>query len=283
MSLVLYLALAETAFGMAFLQCFVPRSALGQGFGKTVSAIVFFCQLGAWIGMRRLLPPVRDEALEAAWAAGLVSLLFWFAYFVAFNYDNRSLHNGLAVAATLAQLAGLVAVARVLANHFGSHLFRDAFDFVPKTEALFISLVFGALASALCLGSVTMAMLIGHWYLVESNLSIRWLQSFCLVFLLSLALKAGSMGLSFYLGVVADPYGLRGFLDRAVVANNMLFQLRLLVGLAIPTALGVMAWRAAAIRSTQSSTGILFPAQIVVFLAEMVGAAMIRGLSGLYF
>ena len=63
----------------------------------------------------------------------------------------------------------------------------------------------------------------------------------------------------------------------------MLVSTRMVIGLIVPAALCFMAYRAAAIHSTQSSTGILFPTMIVLFMSEMIGAALIRGFSGLYF
>lgn len=282
MAQVFLLTLLEVAFGMAFIQCFVPRAALGQGFGKTVSTIIFFCLLAPALLLGFLMPPSDGGDLVLLRAALLVSCGFWFAYFVAINYDHPPLHNGLASSATVAQLAGLVGVAGLLARDYLRMDGLDGETLGPSGDLRFASLLFGMLTSGLALGSVSMAMMIGHWYLVESSLSISWLKGACLVFLVSIALKAGAMAFSIYLGAAADPYGAQGFLDRTIYMQPQVFLTRAIVGIAIPAALGFMAWRAAAIRSTQSSTGILFPAQIVVFLAEMIGAYLVVGLGGLY-
>ena len=58
---------------------------------------------------------------------------------------------------------------------------------------------------------------------------------------------------------------------------------RFTVGLVVPAGFCVMAYKSAAIRSNQSSAGILFPAIVVVFMGEIIGLFLtVKGLEGIY-
>ncbi len=279
MSFVLYLTLIETAFGMAIVQCFIPRSALGPGFGKTISATIFFCLLFPLLGLKKLMPWMTPGDVAALRIAGGASLAMWFAYFVALNYPKERLLFFIAVWGTLAQATMLWGNAWILARHFYSP--GGGTGYGPSMQGLILALSLGTAASSCLLGTVTMAMLIGHWYLVIPGLSIKWLKGGCAAFGVALAFKTVTIAISLTIGAMSDFFGAQGFLDRYILGNLTLFCLRDLVGIFLPACLAWMAYQAAAIKSTQSSTGILFPAMIIVYLGEMIGTYLIVGLSGL--
>ena len=104
MLLVLYLTLLEVAFGMSAVLLFIPRPALGPGFGKTISSIVFFCLLGPILLVRYMLPSARPDLLTPIQVTGGLSLLFWFLYFVSLNFERDSLQRKLSALATSAQI-----------------------------------------------------------------------------------------------------------------------------------------------------------------------------------
>lgn len=281
MLLVLFLTLFEVAFGMSAVLIFVPRSALGPGFGKTIASIVFFCLLGPVLLAGRMLPSARADLLVPIQVAGGLALIAWFLYFVAMNFDQAPLQRKLAALATAAQLIAIVLSCRLLAAYF--HGIASGEDFGPSLSQLMLTLNSGVFASALLLGTVSMAMMIGHWYLVIPGLAIRWLKGACIVFGVSVGLKALTVGLSLVIGMLSNPFGAQGFIDtfRNDPLTLLFFVVRVVVGLVIPAVFAFMAYRAAAIRSTQSSTGILFPAMIVAFLGEMIGTYLIIGFAGL--
>jgi len=72
--LIFFLSMVEISFGMAVVQIFIPRSALGPGFGKTISSIIFFCLLGPVLMARKLLPAHEIGFLFEIQASGLVAL-----------------------------------------------------------------------------------------------------------------------------------------------------------------------------------------------------------------
>lgn len=279
--LVLYLTLFEIAFGMSAVLLFVPKSALGPGFGKTNGSIVFFCLLGPVLLARRMLPDARPDLLTPIQIAGGFALLFLFLYFVCLNFDREKLQRKLLALATAAQILAIVFTCRLLAAYF--YEVGSGADIGPTVTQLMWTLNTGIFASAFLLGTVTMAMMIGHWYLVIPGLAIKWLKGACLAYGGAVVLKALAVTLSLIIGVLSNPFGMQGFLDlfRTDMLTLLFFAVRVVVGLVIPAAFCVMAYRAAAIRSTQSSTGILFPAMIVVFLGEMIGTYLIIGFAGL--
>ncbi len=286
LSLVLYLTLLEIGLGMGAVHLFIPRSALGPGFGKTISTSIFFSLLFAMLGLRRFLPSDEGDLFSAVRAAGWSAIGFWFAYFVALNYPREGFQRILILIALFFQVALVLATSLLMARHYWALGHPAAQAEVPEelgttVPQLFLSLAVGISSSGLLLGSVTMAMLIGHWYLVIPGLAIRWLKGSCLAFAFAIVFKALSVWLSMTIGVRSDPFGAEGFLDRAILSNLIFLTLRYFIGLLLPAVACGMAYRSAAIRSTQSATGILFPAMILVLLGEMIGSYLIIGLWGL--
>jgi hypothetical protein len=242
---------------------------------------VFFCLLGPVLLARYLLPSADTGLFAPLQAAGGVALALWFLYFVLMNFESDLAPTLLALGATFAQAVTLAVAARVLAGYF--HEFRATEELGPTLRQLTLALTFGVFASAMLLGAVSMAMMIGHWYLVIPGLAIKWLTGACLAYGAAIALKAVAVAFSFVIGLSTHPFGPQGFLDQFRVdpLTMIFFAVRVMVGLVIPAVFCVLAYRAAAIRSTQSSTGILFPAMIVVFLGEMIGTYLIIGFAGL--
>lgn len=281
MNLVLYLTLVELCLGVSAIHCFVPRAALGMGWGKTISTIAFFCLLGPVLAAHILLPQAGGDGLTGIRVAGAAGLVVWFVYFVVLNYDRPKLERTLVVSGTLCATAMLILTCRHLTQYFYAIGSTEVIG--PTQASLMLSLTLGTFSTAFLTGSVLMAMLVGHWYLVESGLPISWLKGACLAFGGAALIKVVAIGVSVVIGMISNPYGPQGFLDDFRVDSLLVlfFSVRLLVGIAIPLVFAVMAYRAAAMRATQSSTGILFPAIVVVFMGEMIGTYLISGLAGL--
>lgn len=228
-----------------------------------------------------MLPEARADLLTPIQIAGGFALVFLFLYFFFLNFDRERLQRKLLALSTSGQILLIVFSCRLLADYF--HGVGSGVDYGPSVAQLMWTLNTGIFASGLLLGTVTMAMMIGHWYLVIPGLAIKWLKGGCLAYGAAVGLKALAVALSLIVGMMTHPFGMEGFVDafRTDLLTMLFFMVRVMVGLAIPAAFCVMAYRAAAIRSTQSSTGILFPAMIVVFLGEMIGTYLIIGFAGL--
>ena len=127
-----------------------------------------------------------------------------------------------------------------------------------------------AVAASLLLGSVSLAMLLGHWYLVIPGLPIRHLRRMTWFLAVCIALRA-ALGLV-SLGA-ARPIPALGVLSAWQVAGGItafFFWQRVAIGLVAPAILTFMVDRTVRISSTQSATGLLFVAMIFVLVGEMI-------------
>ena len=115
----------------------------------------------------------------------------------------------------------------------------------------------GALASIALLGSVNLAMTLGHWYLVVRGMSIDPLKR------LTHATLAASI---VRLLVVAS-----ALFVAPAVWRDIFFWMRALWGLAIPLGLYPMVWGTVKIRSTMAATGILYVDVVAVVIGEVLG------------
>jgi hypothetical protein len=124
-----------------------------------------------------------------------------------------------------------------------------------------------AVASALLLGSMTAAMLLGHSYLVSPSMAIEPLKNQIALVGWSLAGRTllAALGLLPFVGRVQGlgwPPDFGGFWCLMLAA-------RWFIGLVAPAVIAWMAWQTAKIRATQSATGILYAGVILVFLGEL--------------
>jgi hypothetical protein len=130
-------------------------------------------------------------------------------------------------------------------------------------------LIAGELSSAALLGTATTAMLMGHSYLIAPSMSLTPLLRLLVGFFAALLLRAmiSGFGLWFWVG----EHSLAA-LDEVAIFLPM----RWGIGFVGPLVLGIMAWKTAKIRSTQSATGILYVVVILTFLGELVGQVLLR-------
>lgn len=134
------------------------------------------------------------------------------------------------------------------------------------TELLTLSIA-GSVSSSLMLGAVLVSMILGHWYLVDTSLSIaplrdgaRWL---VVAVLLRWAIVAAVL---LYGGFEALKVGRAA--DLIFSTGGLFFMFRTLMGLVAPLLLTGLIWQTVKIRSTQSATGLLYVASFLVLFGE---------------
>jgi hypothetical protein len=124
------------------------------------------------------------------------------------------------------------------------------------------------LSSALLLGSTVSAMLLGHTYLVAPTMSIEPLRQ--LVWWI-----AGSIAARAIIACIATASGSQAGGELSMRLSGqfglVIIAARWIIGLVGPAILAWMVWQTARIRATQSATGILYAAVIMVFLGELLG------------
>ncbi len=125
--------------------------------------------------------------------------------------------------------------------------------------------------SALLLGAVTVGMLIGHWYLIDTGQSLDPLFRIFKFFFTSLVIQTIFMAilpaLIFFFG---DPQTLESIRHLWSEHPVLLFA-RVLVAQVGPLGLSFMIWRTLKIPHTMAATGLFYVALLGVFVGEILG------------
>jgi hypothetical protein len=135
------------------------------------------------------------------------------------------------------------------------------------------------LASAFLLGSVSSAMVLGHWYLVTSDLSIDPLKSLSLLFISTLTVRLLLILLTiglYWVSGEASNQPLQLLVN--LYAYGVFFWFRLLFGLLMPLAFAYMIWETVKIRSTQSATGILYVVMLFILVGELLAKFLLQAI-----
>ncbi|MGI8979025.1 MAG: hypothetical protein ACR2FY_07350 [Pirellulaceae bacterium] len=129
------------------------------------------------------------------------------------------------------------------------------------------------IAGGMVLGSVTTAMLLGHWYLNTPSMKLAPLQR--LVILMAVAIVARMLVAGLCAGLEANRLSLTGNLTMSWL---VFLSLRWLAGFMGTLVLGWMTWQTLRIPNTQSATGILYAAMLLAFVGELTAQLMsVRG------
>ncbi len=142
--------------------------------------------------------------------------------------------------------------------------------FAAATGASLIWSAAGALAGIALLGSVNMAMLLGHWYLVVRGMPIDPLKRLTVATLAATFLKIAVVAVAVFAltrGGVA--YGSPAY--QVLKAQGLFFWMRVGWGLIGPLLLYPMVWGTVKIRSTMAATGILYVEVVAVVIGEVLG------------
>ena len=129
-----------------------------------------------------------------------------------------------------------------------------------------VTFLFSQLPAALVLGSSSVAMLLGHWYLVAPKLPISYLKVLTIALIVAILIRSA-------------------FLIEAILSNQehlqaihfyeiygMFFLQRIALGLFLTLVLSVLTYFCVRIRSTQSATGILYVVLVFCLVGELTGA-----------
>jgi hypothetical protein len=260
-SLTFYRLLVYLAAGGLAAVALVPQKQVSRGFFR-FSALLYAALIAAGLAV---VPGLRE-----AYAAGELRSL------VSEMVHRPSVFS---VAAALFLAAGLLAaLAAALATPLGTAWSRRALALAGLAGLVGVGLsgfrgatafqqwlsTAAALVSALLLGSVLSAMILGHWYLVMPKLPpdplMRLARLFGISVVLRIAAVAGVIGVTYFAGG-------RSF-DRFVDEAGILLWPRLLFGLAGPFVLAAMTLPTVKVRDTQPATGMLYVACVLVLVGE---------------
>jgi hypothetical protein len=231
--MLLALFLIDLAAGLYLFLPLVGRRNAGVKFYRMILMICGALAVGALLA--HFMAGRRDLAIADAVAAALTVLVY-----LVLRYPKR-----LVFRAATASMAIAYLVAAVLAYHNAIR---------PSNLGWSIA---GALASIALLGSVNLAMILGHWYLVVRGMSIDPLKRLTIATLVTAIVKL----LLVVIVVVLAPNAMK----------DIFFWMRAGWGLLGPLALYPMVWGTVKLRSTMAATGILYVDVVAVIIGEVLG------------
>ena len=123
--------------------------------------------------------------------------------------------------------------------------------------------VLGSLSTIALLGSVNLAMTLGHWYLVVRGMPIEPLKRLTIATLVAGLAKL----ILVFVAILAG-----GAWHEVAVRQGIFFWMRAGWGLGGPLILFPMVWGTVKIRSTMAATGILYVDVVAVVIGEVLGA-----------
>lgn len=173
--------------------------------------------------------------------AVVLTLVVWFVL----RYPKRLIYRASFV---------LAALAYVVASISGYHVATRANEFWS---------ILGSLSAIALLGSVNLAMTLGHWYLVVRGMSIDPLKRLTIATLVSAIAKI----ILVFTAILAG-----GAWHEVAIRQGIFFWMRAGWGLAGPLLLYPMVWGTVKIRSTMAATGILYVDVVAVVIGEVLGA-----------
>jgi hypothetical protein len=256
------LVFAELYVGGLLAMSIPPFHAIERGFYKSTASVYLGAGCLALIGRVALLfGPAAGGAVH--WGDG-IELFLWLVSLLAAglylrglwgeDFRTRARHYVWAWAAGVAALA------------LGAQAFR--LGPVVSIETLLYPLSF--LVSALLLGAVTTGMLLGHWYLIDRELSIDPFRGMLRFFVIMLAVQAALLlvagGLLRLAGAQASVDSLR----RLFEAHASLLTLRLLLSPIAAAGLAWMIWKTLQIPQTMAATGLFYIAILSVLVGEFL-------------
>lgn len=231
--MLLALFLIDLAAGLYLFLPLVGRRNAGVKFYRMILMISGALAIGALLA--HFMAGRRDLAIADAVAAALTVVVY-----LVLRYPKRLIFRASSVL-----LGGAYLVAGVLAYHAAVK---------PSNIAWSIA---GALASMALLGSVNLAMILGHWYLVVRGMSIDPLKRLTIATLVTAIVKV----LLVVIVVFLAPNALR----------DIFFWMRALWGLLGPLVLFLLVWSTVKMRSTMAATGILYVDVVAVIIGEVLG------------
>jgi hypothetical protein len=252
----------QIALGGLFALAGTPFHEIERGFYKSTAGVLYaIALLGLW-GKGALYAQSLADGLS--WGIGLeiffhAAFILSFSCYMASLWSERQVFRARSFAASvLTGLAGLV---------FSTHSFYQAIFFSIET------LIYPAsfFLSSLLLGSVTVGMLIGHWYLIDTGQS---LEPFLRIFRFFVKALIGQCG--FFLLAPVALYFLGGpqtasALEQLCQRHSTLLITRVIAGQGAPLVLSWMIWRTLLIPHTMAATGLFYIALLGVFVGEILG------------
>jgi hypothetical protein len=252
----------QVALGGLFGLSATPFHELERAFYKSTAGVLFvIAAVGFWGKSHLYWQNISAENSFATVAEILLHSLFvisFAAYMISLWRENQEFRARSFAMCLLCGLTGLF---------FSAHGFYQAtfwsFETFVYPIAFFLS--------ALILGAVTVGMLLGHWYLIDTGQSldpfIRMYKFFVVALIAQTTFLLMSLIVLYNFGVSESVIGLA----RLWTDHRTLFLTRVISGQAAPLILSWMIWRTLLIPNTMAATGLFYIALLGVFVGEILG------------
>jgi hypothetical protein len=238
--------------GLSLTWCLAPRRQITSGFFRIQNLLT----LGLSVLLILTAPQLGAVALGETWLslttlrvlAGVAAFLSFFAS-VLWTLERRQ--GGTICAFLLCGLSALMLV-----------------GLTPSQGSVDVPSAAGSLLSAgWLIGGSVAAMLLGHWYLTAKGMPLAPLIRLNWLFLAAILTRAVFSGLLMAKWPTID-----------WSAHRVWLLMRWGAGLLGPLVMAVLVFRILRYRNTQSATGVLFAAVILVFMGEMAAVLLSRDL-----
>ena len=256
----------QIALGGLFGLAFAPFHELDRAFYKSTGGVLFIIAVLSFWGKANLYSQSISESLSWMVAAEALAHLFFvvsFACYIVSLWGERQAFRARTFAACI--LSGLADL------FLCAHSFYDAP--ISSVETLVYPLSF--FMSSLLLGSVTVGMLIGHWYLIDTGQTIEPFVRIYKFFVISLAVQSGFSLVSFLSLHVLGTDQTVVQLQKLWTDHSTLLIIRIVIGYLGPLVLSWMIWRTLLIPHTMAATGWFYIALLGVFVGEILGRQLL--------
>ena len=258
--------LYQIAFGGLLAVAGTPFHEIERAFYKSTAGVLYVIALLELWGESSLW--MQGTLQASAWGTRL-EIIFHLIFVLAFSCYMASLWMELPsfrarsfAISILTGLAGLM---------LSAHRFYHA-PLLSLETLVYPSMFF---VSALLLGSVTVGMLIGHWYLIDTGQSldpfVRIYKFFVFSLIAQCVLFALSLVLLHFFGVPSTVKAM----EQLWREHSTLLVTRVIVGQCAPLVLSWMIWRTLLIPHTMAATGLFYIALLGVFVGEILGRQII--------
>lgn len=252
----------QVAVGGLFAIAATPFHELERGFYKSTAGVLFVLAL---LGFWGKIDLYGKSLIDSSSLATKIDVSLYLLFLVSFALYLYSLWVEMPVLRARAFAYSLFLGAGGLC--FGAQFFHPASFWSIETLIYPLSFV----ASSLLLGGVTVGMLIGHWYLIDTGQSIEPFVRIFNFFLISLVLETGLLIVAPLLLYVLGTPTAASNLEQLWTHHRLLFLARLVTGQVGPLVLSYMIWRTLKIPHTMAATGLFYIALLGVFVGEILG------------
>jgi hypothetical protein len=256
----------QIAVGGLFGLSATPFHELERGFYKSTAGVLFvIAVLGLWGKSHLFWQLLSGESGIATLGAMLFHGLFvicFAAYLISLWGEKQAFRARSFALCVLSGSAGLI-------------LSSEGFYQAPfwSFETFVYPIAF--FLSALLLGAVTVGMLLGHWYLIDTGQSLDPFIRIYKFFVITLLVQTTFLFLSL---VILYNFGVADTvrkLDQLWMDHHTLLLMRVVAGQVAPLILSWMIWRTLLIPHTMAATGLFYITLLGVFVGEILGKQLL--------